>query len=202
MSVVRIEGVAVEISENKRFSSFLCPNHPEKKAIVSDQTTRMALFCPSGCTEKDLSVALVAGIRAALSNGSGKRLEEEPKPDQEQHASNGYGQRKAEKPEAAANGRGSMLPYAIAYARRGFGVFPVHDIESGGQCSCGKLNCSSAGKHPRLKDWQKLATTGEVQMEIGGTTIHGRISGSNAGWIATSPCWTLTAMRGARPCAR
>jgi hypothetical protein len=62
------------------------------------------------------------------------------------------------------NGRGSTLPYAIAYARRGIGVFPVHDIEGDRQCSCGKLDCPSGGKHPRLKDWQTLATTDEDQL--------------------------------------
>jgi hypothetical protein len=58
MSVVPIEGVAVEISENRWFSSFLCPNHPEQKVIATD----MAVFCAKGCREKDLPAALVAGI--------------------------------------------------------------------------------------------------------------------------------------------
>ncbi len=51
--------------------------------------------------------------------------------------------------------------YALAYARRGIPVFPVHHIESDGECSCGKLGCSSAGKHPRNKGWQADAATDE-----------------------------------------
>jgi len=61
---------------------------------------------------------------------------------------------------------GSTLRYAIAYARRGIGVFPVHDIKADRQCSCGKLDCPSGGKHPRLKDWQALATTDEAQIGL------------------------------------
>ena len=58
----------------------------------------------------------------------------------------------------------SKLSCAIAYARHGMAVFPLHSIESDGECSCGKLQCSSAGKHPRLSDWQKLATCDEAQI--------------------------------------
>jgi hypothetical protein len=58
----------------------------------------------------------------------------------------------------------SKLPYAIAYARRSIAVFPLHNIESDRECSCGKLQCSSAGKHPRLNDWQALATRDEAQI--------------------------------------
>ncbi len=47
------------------------------------------------------------------------------------------------------------------YARFGIRVIPLHEIESDGECSCGKLKCGSAGKHPRLNDWQILATTDE-----------------------------------------
>jgi putative DNA primase/helicase len=42
-------------------------------------------------------------------------------------------------------------------------VFPVHEIEREG-CSCGKLACPSAGKHPRIKDWQMLATCDETEI--------------------------------------
>jgi hypothetical protein len=58
----------------------------------------------------------------------------------------------------------SKLGHAIAYARKGIRVFPLHEIESDGECSCGKLRCPSAGKHPRLKDWQRLATLDEDQL--------------------------------------
>ena len=58
----------------------------------------------------------------------------------------------------------SKLSYAVAYARRSMAVFPLHNIESDRECSCGKLQCSSAGKHPRLNDWQTLATRDEGQI--------------------------------------
>jgi hypothetical protein len=58
----------------------------------------------------------------------------------------------------------NKLAFAIAYARRGFRVFPLHNIEADRECSCGRLDCPSAGKHPRIKDWQALATTAERQI--------------------------------------
>jgi hypothetical protein len=58
----------------------------------------------------------------------------------------------------------SKFKHAIAYARRGFLVFPCHNIDTDGECSCGKLQCASAGKHPRYKDWQKDATLDEAQI--------------------------------------
>jgi bifunctional DNA primase/polymerase-like protein/uncharacterized protein DUF3987/primase-like protein len=48
--------------------------------------------------------------------------------------------------------------------RRAFRIFPVHEIEADNECSCGKLGCSSAGKHPRFSGWQESATTDEVQI--------------------------------------
>ena len=55
----------------------------------------------------------------------------------------------------------SKLSHALEYAREGLRVFPAHEIESDRHCSCGKLECSSAAKHPRVKAWQTLATTDE-----------------------------------------
>ncbi|SEE27912.1 Primase C terminal 2 (PriCT-2) [Rhizobiales bacterium GAS191] len=53
------------------------------------------------------------------------------------------------------------LPQALAYARYGFRVFPVHTIRDGA-CSCGgKPNCMPA-KHPCILGWQKKATTDEA----------------------------------------
>src|SRR5229473_952858 len=69
------------------------------------------------------------------------------------------------------------LAYAIAYSRYGYSVFPCHEIESDGECSCGKLDCSSAGKHPRITDWQHLATTEEGQIRA----WWGEWSGANIG---------------------
>ena len=47
---------------------------------------------------------------------------------------------------------------ALEYARMGKRVFPVHWIENG-QCSCGKLNCMSAGKHPMTRNGFKDASS-------------------------------------------
>lgn len=39
------------------------------------------------------------------------------------------------------------LDHALQYAQHGLKVFPVHWIDAG-QCSCGREDCGSAGKHP------------------------------------------------------
>jgi hypothetical protein len=50
------------------------------------------------------------------------------------------------------------------YSRRGYRVFPLHEIEADGECSCGRLGCGSADKHLRVKDWQTLATVDAEQI--------------------------------------
>ena len=52
---------------------------------------------------------------------------------------------------------------AGAYARLGCAVVPLHDVAAG-RCSCGKPDCKSAGKHPRLNDWPKHATSDAEQV--------------------------------------
>jgi len=46
------------------------------------------------------------------------------------------------------------------YAEAGFKIFPVWGVDSEGKCLCGDehLKDHSAGKHPRFKDWEKIAT--------------------------------------------
>lgn len=41
-----------------------------------------------------------------------------------------------------------LVQYALAYAARGWYVFPTHEI-IGDKCSCGDAQCISPGKHPR-----------------------------------------------------
>lgn len=57
-----------------------------------------------------------------------------------------------------------MLDYALQYAGRGWRVFPCHTTISG-QCSCGKNCGKDQSKHPRIKAWQKAATTNRQQIE-------------------------------------
>jgi len=52
-----------------------------------------------------------------------------------------------------------LVNAALAYGRRRWRVLPVHTIRSDGRCTCGRPACDSPGKHPKLKDWPKLATT-------------------------------------------
>jgi putative DNA primase/helicase len=55
-----------------------------------------------------------------------------------------------------------LLEAALNYARRGWAVFPCHSTDAGGNCSCGKPGCASAGKHPRTAHGLKDATTDEA----------------------------------------
>lgn len=52
----------------------------------------------------------------------------------------------------------SLADAADLYARRGWAVLPLHSAPEG-VCSCGRLDCASPGKHPRLKDGVKGAST-------------------------------------------
>lgn len=56
-----------------------------------------------------------------------------------------------------------MLDHALQYAGRGWRVFPCHTTVLG-SCSCGKTCGKDAGKHPRIKAWQKHATTDSKQI--------------------------------------
>lgn len=49
---------------------------------------------------------------------------------------------------------------ALSYARRGWRVFPLHGIVNGA-CTCGRPDCSSAGKHPLVRRGLYEATTNE-----------------------------------------
>jgi putative DNA primase/helicase len=53
---------------------------------------------------------------------------------------------------------------AQEYAARGWHLFPLHSVVDG-QCTCGVLNCSDAGKHPRVERGLKEASTDPVKIE-------------------------------------
>lgn len=55
------------------------------------------------------------------------------------------------------------LSDALALARMGFRVFPVHGVVAG-RCDCGKVDCGSPGKHPMVKDWQTVASCDETEV--------------------------------------
>lgn len=58
-----------------------------------------------------------------------------------------------------------MLQKALHYAARGWAVFPVHSIDLDLACTCGKIDCGAAGKHPATRSGLKDATKDPVQIE-------------------------------------
>jgi len=52
---------------------------------------------------------------------------------------------------------------AMAYAKRGWPVLPLHGI-CDGNCTCSKAKCASPGKHPRTPKGFKDATTDAEQV--------------------------------------
>lgn len=50
------------------------------------------------------------------------------------------------------------LDHAIQYAEKGWAVLPLHTVIEG-KCTCGKIGCSSAGKHPQTINGLRSATT-------------------------------------------
>ncbi len=69
--------------------------------------------------------------------------------------------RKVEGGLVAPPGLQSNAEAAVAYARRGWPVFPLHTPEGDG-CSCGKADCEHIGKHPRTQHGLLDATTDET----------------------------------------
>ncbi|MGK3968267.1 bifunctional DNA primase/polymerase [Sorangium sp. So ce1667] len=67
-------------------------------------------------------------------------------------------------PDVAGLEAVSDLPLAeaaVEYARRGFRVIPLHSVGPAGACSCprGAAHARHAGKHPRIKDWEREASS-------------------------------------------
>lgn len=59
-----------------------------------------------------------------------------------------------------------MLEAALAYARHGIPVLPVHNPAPGGSCSCGRPHCDRPGKHPRLRHGLTDASTDPRRIEM------------------------------------
>ncbi len=57
-----------------------------------------------------------------------------------------------------------LLTAALDYAKKGFRVFPLHSINDQGRCTCGKQDCEKPGKHPRICNGFKGATTDGSQI--------------------------------------
>ena len=64
-----------------------------------------------------------------------------------------------------SDGSGSLLPQvdmlvaALAYARKGWRVLPLHSVTIAGFCTCKHVDCTYAGQHPRIPYTVKDATT-------------------------------------------
>ncbi|GLW30701.1 bifunctional DNA primase/polymerase [Actinoplanes regularis] len=59
------------------------------------------------------------------------------------------------------------LTAALAYARHGIPVLPVHTPDRDGVCSCSRRDhCDSPGKHPRLRHGVNEASTDPRQIEL------------------------------------
>jgi hypothetical protein len=60
-----------------------------------------------------------------------------------------------------------LLTAALAYARHGIPVLPVHTPDRTGRCSCGRgSRCDSPGKHPRLRHGLTDASTDPRRIEM------------------------------------
>jgi hypothetical protein len=60
-----------------------------------------------------------------------------------------------------------LVTAALAYARHGIPVLPVHEPAPGGGCSCDKgPRCDHPGKHPRLRHGLNDASTDPRQIEM------------------------------------
>jgi hypothetical protein len=64
----------------------------------------------------------------------------------------------------AAVGELSCVRAAQVVAALRFPVVPMHAAGPGGECSCRDPGCADPGKHPRLRGWQRLASTDPAEV--------------------------------------
>ncbi|MFA4973284.1 MAG: bifunctional DNA primase/polymerase [bacterium] len=80
-----------------------------------------------------------------------------------------------------------MLDAALEYASRMYPVFPLHRPGAGGICTCGKIPCPDAGKHPRTLHGKDDATTDKDQIrqwwKPGQQWNIGLVTGEKAGLL-------------------
>lgn len=58
----------------------------------------------------------------------------------------------------------NILEWAQRYIELGWAVFPLHSIDANGCCTCGRRDCSDAGKHPRVQRGLKEASKSAEQV--------------------------------------
>ena len=84
-----------------------------------------------------------------------------------------------------------MLDAALAYARRGWHVFPCHTPRPDGKCDCGERDCDDIGKHPRTAHGFLDATTDEATIRAWWrkwpTANIGGAAGIKSGFDAADP---------------
>jgi bifunctional DNA primase/polymerase-like protein len=145
-----------------------CPFHPDATVIVAPNQSYA--LCRGGDYSKipKCNLKVLTEYAASLNGAAQTATATKPAqtPASESPAlSTGQQNRNGAKPapRPTANGRGLTLPYALDYARHGMKVFPLHEIEAVGECSCARLESGSAGKHLQ-KDWHTLATVDAEQI--------------------------------------
>lgn len=52
-----------------------------------------------------------------------------------------------------------VLEWALLYIEKGWAVFPIHSVTAEGRCSCNSDECKDIGKHPRLPNGLKGASS-------------------------------------------
>ena len=80
-----------------------------------------------------------------------------------------------------------LLDSALRYVRKGKSILPLHGIQEDGSCTCGRADCSSPGKHPRISNGVKGASSDAEQIrawwERWPDANIGRTTGSGEGVI-------------------